>query len=166
MSILQFYTDGACSGNPGVGGWSCIEVTTDNIVITSNNCPNTTNNIMEMTGVLKALLSVTLKSAAELAQYKEAIIYTDSAYVANCINQRWYTTWFTNGWVTSKKEPVKNKECWKLLLDAYFKASQLIPLKIELVKGHSTNTYNNLADITAVAARKGECKLNEIISKL
>ena len=127
---------------------------------------NTTNNIMEMTGVLKALLSVTLKSAAELAQYEEAIIYTDSAYVANCINQRWYATWFTNGWLTSKKEPVKNKEYWELLLDAYFKASQLIPLKIELVKGHSTNTYNNLADTTAVAARKGECKLNEVIPKL
>lgn len=166
MPILQFYTDGACSGNPGVGGWACIEVTNDNILITSNNCPSTTNNIMEMTGVLKALLSVTLKSAAELDQYEEAIIYTDSAYVANCINQRWYATWFTNGWLTSKKEPVKNKEYWELLLDAYFKASQLIPLKIELVKGHSTNTYNNLADTTAVSARKGECKSNEIIPKL
>ena len=166
MPILQFYTDGACSGNPGVGGWACIEVTNDNIIITSNNCPSTTNNIMEMSAVLEALLTVCFKSAAEIDQFEQAIIYTDSAYVANCINQGWYKTWFKNGWKTSKNEPVKNKELWEDLLSAYFQAQQLLPLKIELVKGHSTNTYNNLADTTAVAARKGECKSNEVISKL
>ena len=163
MSILQFYTDGACSGNPGKGGWACIEVTPIGIRVTSNNANLTTNNIMEMSAVLEALLTVCFKSAAEIDQFEQATIYTDSAYIANCINQGWYKTWFKNGWKTSKNEPVKNKELWEDLLSAYFQAQQLLPLRIELVKGHSDNHYNNLADTLAVAARKGEIHNHEMI---
>lgn len=164
MSILQFYTDGACSGNPGPGGWACIEPIDESIcVVTSNRNVHTTNNIMEMSAVLEALLSIGFKSADEIEQFDRAIIYTDSSYVVNCFRDKWYEKWEHNGWRTSKNEPVKNKELWQDILAAYRQANKLLPTTLVYVKGHDTNYYNNLADIYAVAARKGEGYNHEII---
>ena len=143
-----FYTDGACSGNPGPGGFAAIHYIDDNnIHYFTGNEQNTTNNKME----LRALF-VALNYAYSNYKTDEIIIYTDSAYIANCINQKWYIKWKQNGWHTSTKELVKNKELWIEILNLL----KHLNVTIQKVEGHSNNKLNNLADKYAVEARKGE----------
>lgn len=134
MKKVIIYTDGACSGNPGPGGWGAILMYKDNKKEISGGSNHTTNNIMEITAVLEALK--TLKSDCEVE------IYSDSAYVVNAFKNNWIKSWKSNGWINSKKEVVKNKELW-IELDELVKKYNA---KFNKVKGHSDNEYNNRCD--------------------
>jgi len=132
-NILKIYTDGACRGNPGLGGWGAILKYDDNMKEINGFSKQTTNNIMELTAVIEAL--------KELNRSCEIIITTDSNYVKNGITQ-WIHNWKKNGWKTSNKKPVKNKELWVEL-------DQLVQQhKIEWkwIKGHSGHIENERAD--------------------
>ena len=137
---FKIYTDGACSGNPGPGGWGAVifdeENNQKNI---SGNEKNTTNNRMELLAAIMALKKIKSNS--------DVVIYTDSIYVKNGILE-WMTKWKKNGWKNASKKPVKNKDLW-IKLDELCKKSSV---SWKWVKGHSTNKYNNLADALATQA--------------
>ena len=136
----EIYTDGACSGNPGPGGWGAIIFDEDkNQNNISGKEQNTTNNRMELLAPIMALEKIEPNS--------EVIIYTDSTYVKKGITD-WIKKWEVNGWISSNKKPVKNKDLW-LKLDTLCKKN-IISWK--WVKGHSDNKYNNLADELATKA--------------
>ena len=128
------YTDGACSGNPGPGGWGTILMYKDTKKEISGGNPDTTNNVMEITAVIEGLKL--LKEPCKVQ------IYSDSAYVVNAFNQHWIENWIKKNWQNSKKEPVKNKELW-LELYALVKQHDVEFIK---VKGHSDNEFNNRCD--------------------
>lgn len=134
MVSVTIYTDGACSGNPGPGGWGAVLIYGENKKEISGGSKNTTNNIMEITAVIEALKC--LKNECK------ATVYSDSAYVVNCFNQGWIYNWKKNNWKTSTKGPVKNKELWEELYTLVKK------YKVEFVKvkGHSDNELNNRCD--------------------
>lgn len=144
MDKILIYTDGACSGNPGPGGWGAILMYKEHKKELSGGCKNTTNNIMEITAVLEALKQLKYPCKSEVE------IYSDSAYVVNAFNNGWIYNWKKNNWKTASKEPVKNKELWEELytLVKKFKASFI------KVKGHSDNCYNNRCDELARNAIK------------
>ena len=131
--MISIYTDGACSGNPGVGGWGAILVYKDNMKEICGKDENTTNNIMELTAVIKALDS--------LREECHVVLTTDSNYVKDGITN-WINNWKTNGWKTANKKPVKNKELWEKL-DILTK-KHIIDWK--WVKGHSGHPGNEHAD--------------------
>lgn len=136
------YTDGACSGNPGPGGWGAILMYKENKKEISGGKKETTNNIMEITAVIEALKCLKTKC--------EVQVYSDSAYTVNAFNQGWIYNWIKNGWKSSNKEPVKNKELWQELYDLTKKH------KVEFikVKGHADNKFNNRCDEMAREAIK------------
>ena len=138
----DIYTDGACSGNPGPGGWGAVIFDKDNNQKNiSGNERNTTNNRMELMAPIMALKKI--KSSVEVT------IYTDSTYVKNGITE-WIKKWEKNGWKSASKKTVKNKDLW-IKLDNLCKDNKVI---WKWVKGHSTNKYNNLADELATQAIK------------
>ena len=151
MRQLEFYTDGAFSSRTEMGGWGAICVE-DNIIIDKQSGyePYSTNNRMELTAFLSALENI---DTIETAQTK-VIIYTDSAYIANCINQKWYSNWISNGWRTSDRQPVKNQDLWTRIVALYIKNNARFKMEVIKVKSHSNNTYNEMADRLAVSARK------------
>lgn len=128
------YTDGACSGNPGPGGWGTILMYKDTKKEISGYKKDTTNNVMEITAVIEGLKL--LKEPCKVQ------IYSDSAYVVNAFNQHWIEGWIKKNWQNSKKEPVKNKELW-LELYALVKQHEVEFIK---VKGHADNEFNNRCD--------------------
>lgn len=128
------YTDGACSGNPGPGGWGTILMYKDTKKEISGYKKDTTNNVMEITAVIEGLKL--LKEPCKVQ------IYSDSAYVVNAFNQHWIEGWIKKNWQNSKKEPVKNKELW-LELYALVKQHEVEFIK---VKGHADNELNNRCD--------------------
>tara|TARA_B100000780_G_scaffold278526_1_gene252329 strand:+ start:2067 stop:2492 length:426 start_codon:yes stop_codon:yes gene_type:complete len=134
---ITIYTDGACSGNPGKGGWAAVIIEDKNEKTISGSEPLTTNNRMELSAVINALKEV---GSAKLD------IYTDSKYVKNGI-ESWIKNWKINGWMTAAKQPVKNKDLW-LELDTLV-SEKVIGWK--WVKGHSNDHYNTIVD---EAARK------------
>lgn len=134
MDKVVIYTDGACSGNPGPGGWGTILMYKDIKKEISGGNNNTTNNIMEITAVIEGLKM--LKHECEVD------IYSDSAYVVNAFNQGWIYNWQKNNWKTSGKDPVKNKELWEKLY-TLIKKHKVTFIK---VKGHADNPYNNRCD--------------------
>ena len=142
MDKVVIYTDGACSGNPGPGGWGTILMYKDVKKEISGGTKNTTNNIMEITAVLEGLKM--LKHECEVE------IYSDSAYVVNAFNQGWIYNWRKNNWKTSGKDPVKNKELWEELYELT-KKHKVTFIK---VKGHADNIYNNRCDELARNAIK------------
>ena len=142
MKKVTVYTDGACSGNPGPGGWGAILMYNENKKEISGAEKETTNNIMEITAVLEAL-----KILKEECEVK---IYSDSAYVVNAFNQGWIYNWRKNNWKTANKEPVKNKELWEKL----YELTQKHKVEFIKVKGHSDNEYNNRCDELARTAIK------------
>lgn len=143
MKKIQIYTDGACSGNPGIGGWGAILIygTTKKEIFDGEN--NTTNNKMELTAVIRALEC--LKETCEID------LYTDSKYVKDGITQ-WIYSWKRNNWKNSKKEEVKNKDLWQKLDEL----SQTHKINWFWVKGHEDNEINNRAD---ELAREGVKKI-------
>lgn len=134
MQEIIIYTDGACSGNPGPGGWGSILMYKNNKKEISGASQNTTNNIMELTAVIEALKL--LKFSCKVK------IYSDSAYVVNAFNQKWIYGWLKNGWKNSNKEPVKNRELWEKL----YELTKEHDVEFVKVKGHSDNEYNNRCD--------------------
>ena len=128
------YTDGACSGNPGPGGWGAILMYKGAKKEISGGMKNTTNNIMEITAVVEALKCLKVESDVE--------VYSDSAYTVNAFKQGWIYNWMKNGWKTANKEPVKNKELWQELY-ALTKKHKVEFIK---VKGHADNEFNNRCD--------------------
>ena len=140
MDEVTIYTDGACSGNPGPGGWGTILMYKDTKKEISGGNPDTTNNVMEITAVIEGLKL--LKEPCKVQ------VYSDSAYVVNAFNQHWIENWIKKNWQNSKKEPVKNKELW-LELYALVKQHEVEFIK---VKGHSDNEFNNRCDELARGA--------------
>ena len=138
----KIYTDGACSGNPGPGGWGAVIIDQDdkqkNI---SGSEKNTTNNRMELLAAIMSLKKIKINS--------EVVIFTDSIYVKNGITE-WMKNWKKNRWKNSSKKPVKNKDLW-VKLDKLCEANSV---SWKWVKGHSTNEFNNLADELATKAIK------------
>lgn len=142
MKKVTIYTDGACSGNPGPGGWGAILMYNETSKEISGANKDTTNNIMEITAVLEAL-----KLLKEECEVK---VYSDSAYVVNAFNQGWIYNWKKNNWKTASKDPVKNKELWEEL----YSLVQKHKVEFIKVKGHSDNEYNNRCDFLATSAIK------------
>jgi len=140
MKEIIIYTDGACSGNPGPGGWAAILMFGEHKKEISGGELNTTNNRMELQAAIESL-----KSLKEPCSVK---LYSDSAYLVNCFQQGWYKGWIKNGWKNSKKQPVENKDQWEQLLELVNKH------KVEFlkVKGHANDELNNRCDELAVAA--------------
>ena len=136
------YTDGACSGNPGPGGWGAILMYKNAKKEISGGCKNTTNNIMEITAVIEALKCLKVES--------EVQVYSDSAYTVNAFNQKWIYGWMKNGWKTSNGDNVKNKELWQEL----YSLTQKHKVEFIKVKGHADNEYNNRCDELARNAIK------------
>ena len=138
MKKVQIYTDGACSGNPGKGGWGAVLVYNGNEKEISGAEYNTTNNRMELTAVIEALKA--LKEPCDVS------VTTDSKYVCDAINQRWVYSWKKNGWKRGKNKPALNPDLWQALLD------ELDRHKVEFiwVKGHNGHPYNERCDALAV----------------
>jgi len=132
-NIVHIFTDGACKGNPGPGGWGAIMKYGDHVKELNGYSSKTTNNIMEITAVIEALKSLTRPCAI--------ILTTDSNYVKDGITQ-WIHNWKKKGWKTANKKPVKNKECW-LQLDVEVQRHQI---EWKWVKGHSGHPENERAD--------------------
>ena len=136
------YTDGACSGNPGPGGWGAVIIDESKKQSNISGKVNaTTNNRMELTAPIMALKKIKPKS--------EVIIFTDSTYVKNGITE-WIKKWEKNGWKNANKKPVKNKDLWVKLNEL----CQKNQITWRWVKGHSNDIYNNLADELATQAIK------------
>ena len=133
IKYIEIYTDGACKGNPGIGGWGAILIYKDHVKEISGFESDSTNNIMELTAVIKALES--------LKEECHVVLTTDSNYVKDGITD-WINNWKLNGWKTANKQPVKNKELW-IMLDSLSK-KHIIDRK--WVKGHSGHLENERAD--------------------
>ena len=142
MEEVTIYTDGACSGNPGPGGWGSILMYKESKKEISGGKENTTNNVMELTAVIEGLKLLKFPCKVKL--------YSDSAYVVNAFNQKWIYGWLKNGWKNASKEPVKNKELWQELYDL----TKVHEVEFIKVKGHSDNEYNNRCDELARNAIK------------
>jgi ribonuclease HI len=142
MKSVELYTDGACSQNPGPGGWACILVYQGKEKTLSGGEPQTTNNRMELQGVIHGLEQ--LKEPCRVA------LYTDSKYVSDAIGNGWAKAWEKRGWKKADKSPAKNPELWEKLL----RLLEIHEVTAHWVKGHAENEYNNRCDALAVAERK------------
>ena len=139
--MIKIYTDGSCLKNPGNGGWAAIININDEIIKISGSDKNTTNNKMELMAPIKAL--------QEIKEPQPIEIYTDSQYVKLGITD-WVHKWIKNNWLTSKKEPVKNKELWMQL----YELNKSHEIKWIWVKAHAGNTLNEEVDLLARQAAK------------
>ena len=142
MEEVVIYTDGACSGNPGPGGYGAILMLGENKKEISGGMKDTTNNVMELTAVIEALKLLKRPCKVQL--------YSDSAYVVNAFLQNWIAGWIKNNWKNSNKEEVKNKELWQELISL----TKVHEVTFNKVKGHSDNEYNNRCDELARNAIK------------
>ncbi len=142
MEKVTIYTDGACSGNPGPGGWAAVLIYNKNRKEISGGKRDTTNNVMELIAVVEAL---------KILKYPcEVDLHSDSAYIVNCFTQGWIYNWVKNNWKTASKEPVKNKEIWEEL----YNLTKIHKVNFIKVKGHSDNELNNRCDELARNAIK------------
>lgn len=139
---VDIYTDGACSGNPGVGGWGAVLFYRGVRKEISGAEGQTTNNRMELTAMIRAL--------SALKEDCEVTLYSDSAYCVDAFNKGWIASWKANGWRTADKSEVKNPDLWQELL-ALAERHKVTFVK---VKGHSDNEHNNRCDALARAAIK------------
>lgn len=142
ISDVVIYTDGACSGNPGPGGWAAILMAGGAKKELSGGEANTTNNRMELMGVISGLKALTRPCNVE--------VHSDSAYVVNAFSQNWIGKWASNGWKNSAKADVANTDLWKELLDL----TKIHNVTFVKVKGHADNEYNNRCDELAVMESK------------
>ena len=141
LKEVTLFSDGACSGNPGPGGWGAILRYKGSERELSGGEPDTTNNQMELMGVISALES--LKEPCLVT------VFTDSQYIANAFTQKWLDNWQKNGWKTAGRKPVKNRELWERLL----KQAGIHQLEWQWIKGHAGHPENERCDQLAVAAR-------------
>lgn len=142
MEKIIIYTDGACSGNPGPGGWAAVLIYNGKEKEISGGNKNTTNNIMEITAVIEGLKVLKYPCEVEL--------YSDSAYVVNTFTQGWIFNWMQKGWKTASGDSVKNKELWQEL----YSLTKIHKVTFNKVKGHADNHYNNRCDELARDAIK------------
>lgn len=140
MKKITLYTDGACSGNPGAGGWGAVLLFGDHKRELSGGEENTTNNRMELMAVIKGLSAVKYPCEVE--------IYSDSAYVVNAFLQNWLADWEKNNWRKADNKPVLNADLWQELLALTRKHT----VTFRKVKGHADNELNNRCDALARAA--------------
>ena len=134
MKTVDIYTDGACSGNPGKGGWCAILLFGANRKVLSGGEKETTNNRMEVYAAIAGLSALKEKCAVDL--------YSDSAYLVNAVEQHWLANWRRNSWRTADKKEVKNQDLWQALSELLNKHC----VTFIKVKGHADNEYNNLCD--------------------
>lgn len=139
MKQVEVYTDGACSGNPGPGGWGAILCYGEHELSLSGGEAHTTNNRMELTAVIEGLKKLKEPCIVEL--------YSDSKYVIDALSKGWAWGWKKKGWVKSDKKPALNPDLWDVLLAL----TQKHELHYHWVKGHADNAYNNRCDAMAVA---------------
>jgi ribonuclease HI len=135
---LIVYTDGACSRNPGPGGWAWA-VAPDGEPQASGGEAHTTNQRMEIRAVLEALQALD----------GPVVVVSDSTYVVNCFRDRWWEGWLRKGWVNSKRQPVANRDLWEPLVELVRSRGDV---RFQWVKGHSGDPMNDLVDRLAVAA--------------
>lgn len=131
------YTDGACRGNPGPGGWGWV---VPDGPWAAGAAPATTNNRMELQAVLEALAALSDRDPVE--------VVTDSSYIVNCFAERWWVGWRRRNWRNARKEPVKNQDLWMPLIE------QVLARRVTFrwVKGHSADPWNDAADLLATQA--------------
>ncbi|SHE62305.1 ribonuclease HI [Thermoanaerobacter uzonensis DSM 18761] len=146
IDAVEIYTDGACSGNPGPGGWAAVLLYKGTKKEISGFEENTTNNRMELKAVIEALKALKRPCKVNL--------YSDSSYVINAFKEGWLEKWQKNNWLKSDKTPVENQELWKELLEVS-KRHQINWIK---VKGHADSEYNNLCDRLATEQIKRNTK--------
>ena len=142
MKTVTIYTDGACSGNPGPGGWGAILEWEGHEKELSGGEISTTNNRMELTGVIRGLEALKEPCVVEL--------YSDSKYVIDALEKGWAVGWQKRGWVKSDKKPALNPDLWQRLLEL----CQIHQVRCHWVKGHAENPKNNRCDELAVAQWK------------
>ncbi|MBP3304685.1 MAG: ribonuclease HI [Oscillospiraceae bacterium] len=142
MKTVTLYTDGACSGNPGPGGWGAILEWGGVEKELSGGEASTTNNRMELTAVIRGLQALKEPCIVEL--------YSDSKYVIDALEKGWACSWREKGWIKSDKKPALNPDLWEILLDLTGKHE----LRCHWVKGHAENPKNNRCDELAVAESK------------
>lgn len=148
MKEVTIYTDGACSGNPGPGGWAAILIYGKHEKELSGGEAETTNNRMELSGAIAALGALTERCSVTL--------YTDSQYIERAVNEHWLDSWKKRGW-RRKDGPVKNLELWQELDRLLGEHS----VAVRWVKGHAENEYNNRCDALAVRRRDEYAALRE-----
>lgn len=139
---IVVYTDGACSGNPGPGGWAAVLMKGEKLREIAGGEARTTNNRMEMLAVIRALEA--------LRRPSPVAVHTDSAYIVNAFSQGWIANWKRNGWLTSTKKPVENRDLWERLIEL----TSTHRVRFVKVKGHSTDRWNNRCDELARAEAK------------
>ena len=142
MKTVTIYTDGACSGNPGPGGWGAILEYMGHEKELSGGEKNTTNNRMELTAVIKALQALKEPCTVEL--------YSDSKYVIDALQKGWAASWRKRGWIKSDKKPALNPDLWEILLNL----TETHDVHYHWVKGHASNPKNNRCDELAVSEWK------------
>ena len=134
------YTDGACSGNPGPGGWAWA---VPGGAFASGSAAHTTNQRMEIFAALEALYAID----------GPVLVVSDSTYVVNCFKDRWYEGWKRRNWTNSQKKPVANRDLWEPLIDRYLARGDVT---FRWVKGHSGDPMNDLVDALAVEACRSQ----------
>ena len=139
MKTVTIYTDGACSGNPGPGGWGAILLYGRHKKELSGGEGQTTNNRMELSGVIAALEQLKEPCVVEL--------YSDSKYVIDALEKGWAKAWQAKGWRKADKKPALNADLWERLLEL----SRVHTIRLHWVKGHAENEWNNRCDELAVA---------------
>jgi ribonuclease HI len=137
MKKIEIYTDGACSGNPGPGGWGAVLIYNGSKKEISGFCENTTNNRMEIFAAINALKTLKEPCAVDL--------YSDSAYTVDAFNKKWIDYWQKNNWRTTSKQEVKNQDLWRELLSCAY----IHKVRWFKVKGHGDNEFNNRCDFLA-----------------
>lgn len=143
MREIVIYTDGACSGNPGPGGWGAVLLFKDQAKEIRGGERETTNQRMELQAVIEALRQLKVSGW-------DVTVFSDSAYVVNAFNQHWLDNWQRNGWRNSKKEPVANQDLWQKLLHL----AEHNRVKMMKIKGHAGHLYNERCDALARQAIK------------
>jgi len=137
---VTIYTDGACSGNPGPGGWAAIITDGKEERVVSGGAPHTTNQRMELQAVAEGLAAVPGRRCIQ--------VYSDSAYIVNCFRERWWERWEKNGWRNSQKQAVANRDLWERILAE----SRRHDVAWHKVPGHADDVMNNRVDALARGA--------------
>jgi ribonuclease HI len=141
MKKVEIYTDGACSGNPGPGGWGAVLKYGEHTLEISGGSPNTTNNKMELTGVIEAL--------KRLKEPCDVVLTTDSKYIVDSVNKKWVYNWRAKNWLKADKKPAMNVDLWEELLKLLDKHN----VEFVWIKGHNGHKYNEKCDKLAVVER-------------
>ena len=137
---VTVYTDGACSGNPGPGGWAALILDNGGERIVSGAAPHTTNQRMELMAAIEGLAAVETG--------RQVSLHTDSSYVMNCFRDRWWVRWEANGWLNAGKQAIANRDLWERLIAE----TRRRDVRWHKVKGHSGDVLNDRVDALARAA--------------